>query len=173
MGATMPEATPATRRNGRVCAPRMLSAGTMQLECCDSRGAQAPSPAVSGALATDTVLASAHHLVSHHQGNVPGEAPATTVAGRRWPLHRGHGNRASNRIEVGVGDALPVRSGPLPDTQARGESGREQLASDHLGRTQPEADDEIAPRLGDLEILETDFAEIHLFHQLHRFGAIA
>jgi hypothetical protein len=63
----------------------------MQLEGCDSRGAQAPSPAVSGALAAGTGLATAHQLVSHDHGNVAGEAPATTHVGACGPhllLHR-------------------------------------------------------------------------------------
>ena len=37
----------------------------MQLEGCDSRGAQSPSPAVSDALSTATVLATTHQWVNH------------------------------------------------------------------------------------------------------------
>ena len=91
-------------------------------------------------------------------------------AGRR-PASLSSRRRTSHRIEIGVGDALPVWSNPLPDTQTRREFLGEQLASDHLGGAQPEADDEVRACLGDLEILETNFAQIHFLHQLHGLGA--
>lgn len=71
----------------------------------DSWGAQAPSPAVSGAPATDTLFASSHHLVGLLHRNVAGEAPATTREGARAPhfrLHRsGSGAPLRRRRPIG------------------------------------------------------------------------
>ena len=93
------------------------------------------------------------------------------ISSWRRPASPSSRRRTSHRIEIGVGDALPVRPNPLPDTQTRREFLGEQLASDHLGGAQPEADDEVGACLGDLEILETNFAQIHFLHQLHGLGA--